>query len=191
MKDEIRICTQHLNNLLASRKMNLHDLGELGAPTDSGYLLVNGSEGLKQLSVVLDLPMTMLLEGESAFPFDLQDNVKIGRKGTQFERIREKDGQPMYHYRHVMKTTADPHLMALRTSPLCDDESKLSLNNGHLAKELVYVLKGAVDMHWQNKAGERRKARLNEGDSVYLEPWVPHAFTPAESDAEILAVDFH
>ena len=191
MKDEIRISTDHVSRLLSSRKMGLQDLGELAAPTNGGYLLVNGSEGLKQLASAIDLPPAMLLEGETSFPFDLDDKIKISRKESQFERIGEKDGQPMYHYRHVMKTTADPHLMALRTSPLCDDESKLNLNSGHLAKELVYVLKGVVDMHWQNKKGQRRKARLNQGDSVYLEPWVPHAFTPAKAGAEILAVDFH
>jgi mannose-6-phosphate isomerase-like protein (cupin superfamily) len=191
MSAAIRVNKPYLLELLESRKMGWADLNIEVTIIDERWVEIQTREALNQLCSYLDIPISLLFKDDNRYPYDLDDNIKIGRKDQQFERVRIKDGQPMYHYRHMMKTTADPHLMALRTSPLCDKPEMISLNKGHLAKELVYVTQGQVKMYWQSKFGHDRTAILNEGDSVYLAPWVPHAFSPMTEGAEILAIDFH
>ena len=189
MNTSFTVASSKIEALLHTRKMAWSDIESWTSAQDSEQLELD-IEQLKSLADLLSVPLATLFEGHTAYPFDLDNDVKVGRKGQQYERVKKVDGVPMYHYRHVLKTSADPHLMALRTSPLCDDDAKVILNKGHLAKEFVYVLKGKVKMHWQKEGRPLRTEILNEGDSVYLEPWVRHAFSMVEEGSEILAVDY-
>lgn len=123
-------------------------------------------------------------------PFDLKDKVKICRVGTQFERVKFLDSEPSYHYRHVMKTTADKNLMVLRTSPMFTSPEQATLNGGHLVKEIVYVLNGVIGVLWSNKQGDWRNDVLSVGDSIYIDSWVPHSFYSLEVGSQILAIDY-
>lgn len=175
--------TQDLLYLFRSRKMLPSDM-DISFDEPVNLTLPD----VKRICEGLSVPLFELLRLAKNCGDDLTCKVKIGRNSGYYERIATKNGVRSYHYRHVLKTSSDYHFMALRTTPLYEDE--VYLNDGHATKELVYVLRGSVFMHWQKGLGAIRKVTLNQGDSVYIEPWVKHAFSKIEPDSEILAVDF-
>ncbi|QQG27792.1 hypothetical protein JFY74_17230 [Pectobacterium carotovorum] len=115
--------------------------------------------------------------------------VLISRREHSYERVKGDASKGGYHYRHVLKTSVDPDLLVLRTTPLSTSEN-VTVNSGHLVRELVYVLNGKVGFIWKNLQGDIRKQEMNEGDSVYIQSFVPHAFYSIILNSEILAVDY-
>ncbi|MCH5048974.1 hypothetical protein I1A36_01030, partial [Pectobacterium aquaticum] len=89
----------------------------------------------------------------------------------------------------VLKTCIDPDLLVLRTTPLSTRENVV-VNSGHLVREIVYVLNGKVGFIWKNLQGNIRVQEMNEGDSVYIQSFVPHAFYSITPGSEVLAVDY-
>lgn len=177
-----------LVNLLQSRKMKLEQLQ--GLYEDHGDYVRADLLQLSEAASILDVSLAHVLKHFGTDTVDLKDKVKICRKTDQFERLKMVDSQPAYLYRHVMKTTADKHLMVLRTSPMFSSAEHANLNSGHLVRELVYVLSGTVGVLWKSKTGIQRQNVLREGDSIYIDSWVPHSFYSLAPDSQILAVDY-
>ena len=175
-------------NLLQSRNMTLENIE--GLYEKDGEFICTNLLQLSEIASALNVSLAHVLKNLEKIPEDISDKVKICRRGSQFERLKLIDSEPAYIYRHVMKTSADQHLMVLRTSPMFSSPDKSRLNNGHFVKELVYVLSGAVGVLWKSKTGFQRQDVLTAGDSIYIDSWVPHSFYSLEADSQILAVDY-
>ena len=190
MHDVMTVSRQALVRLLQSRKMTQDSAQGLYCVAGDSVLMDLAQ--LAQLAARLDVSLAHVIDCLDEGGADLQRKVKICRKHGQFERLRVVGAQrqPAYLYRHVMKTSADKHLMVLRTSPLYTCADDAVLNGGHRVRELVYVLSGRVGVHWSNKMGERRTDVLTMGDSIFIDSWVPHSFYSLEADSQILAVDY-
>nr|AFM38994.1 non-heme Fe-binding protein [Pseudomonas syringae] len=190
MPDTLIASRQALTRLLQSRKMALENIRGLYQEVGDAIHLDLGQ--LTGLAARLDFPLAYVIDCFDDAGSDLRHRVKICRKQGQFERLRVVGShkQPAYLYRHVMKTTADKHLMVLRTSPLFTRAEDAPLNGGHQVREIVYVLSGRVGVNWAGKSGKRRSEVLAAGDSIFIESWVPHSFHALEADAQILAVDY-
>ncbi len=190
MNNKLLVDVGHIKTLLSCRKMQWSDLELAFLPEDAGLTLSLDIEEIERISTLLSVPRDILLESAQEAGRDLEHGVKVGRKSGQYERVAQKNGIPSYHYRHVLKTPAEPYLMALRTSPLFFRDDDVVLNEGHQSKEFVYVLKGQVKMHWQKNNGPVRQSTLSEGDSVYIDSWIKHAFSKVIDNSEILVVDY-
>jgi len=174
--------------LLDSRKMNFNEIE--GLYVDEGDFIRSNLLQLSQAATLLDVSLGYIIKQIGDYPSDIKDRVKICRAGTQFERLKVVNSEPTYLYRHVMKTSADKNLMVLRTSPMFTSSEQATLNEGHLVKEIVYILSGVVGVLWRNGTGERRNEILSAGDSIYIDSWVSHSFYSLEADSQILAVDY-
>ena len=180
------LSAQKLEKLATGRKMELPQVLDGFASKDGG-VQVNALEDLRVLSDRLILPVEQLLEATAN---DLDDGVKVCRKQEGFVRSSERAGRKYYTYQHLATSKAAPELMALRVTVHCKDEDHVSLNGGHGSKEIVYITKGPIRMHWE-AAGVRRQVDLNEGDSVFLLPNVSHSFRSLdEHDGELLAFNY-
>ncbi len=51
-------------------------------------------------------------------------------------------------------------------------------------------LKGEVGVLWLSEQRERRRDSLKQGDSIYIDSWVPHAFYSIVKDSHIFAIDY-
>ncbi|MBF7142532.1 MULTISPECIES: hypothetical protein [Pseudomonas] len=47
----------------------------------------------------------------------------------------------------------------------------------------------SVSVRWSSKGAQRQDV-LNEGDSIYIDSWVPHSFYSLTPDSQILAIDY-
>ncbi|KER04605.1 cupin domain-containing protein [Photorhabdus temperata] len=190
MKNHLFVFNQGaISTLLNNYKKSLDDIPFLNF-TLKGEIFFNDFNSVKAFASSVSLPVQDILSLLDNYPYDLEAGVKISRGGTQFERIKTSEAGDLYHYRHVMKTLADPELMVLKTTPLCNDLYKMKLNTGHKVKEVVYVLQGEVGVLWLSKQRERRRDSLKQGDSIYIDSWVPHAFYSIVKDSHILAIDY-
>lgn len=189
-----KVCSSFLGkksalvNLVQSRRMTLEQLH--GLYSDRGDYVYADFFQLEKTASILAVSLSHVLREFGADIADLQDKVKVCRNADQFERLKMIGCQAAYHYRHVMKTTADKNLMVLRTSPMFDSVNQGQLNSGHSAKELVYVLSDTVGVRWKSEAGVQRQNILSAGDSIYVDSWVPHSFYSLAPDSQILAIDY-
>ena len=174
--------------LLASRKMTLSHLNE-AAKVEVDNVVFGSFAKLKDLADQISVPVATFFDNGTS---DLDDGVKIARRDNTFNRKEIRNGEHYYTYHHLVTTSEEPSLMALRLDVHCHDPQKITLNEGHGSKELVYVTKGTVQVQWTNKEGTLRESVLNEGDSIFVWPNTPHSFTAlnAESPAEIIAVNY-
>lgn len=184
---QVTIDKDNLIAQLSSRKMTLSELKDLDIVDLGGQLQMKYGV-LLQLSDITALPVGRFIECGD----DLKDGVKISRKDQSFKRDEIRNGKKYYTYHHLATTTYDPNLMALRLDVHCKSEDDICLNSGHESKELVYVTKGKVQVQWRLEGGEIETDILNEGDSIFVQPNVPHSFTAIDSkeSAEIIAVNY-
>ncbi|PJD91619.1 MAG: hypothetical protein CK424_06220 [Legionella sp.] len=175
---------QHVvESLVASRKM-LPDQIIRDYEVKNGDVIFKNFTELKHLSDKLAVPVKDFFVEN-----DLDDGIKISRKNDSFHRVSEKGGVKYYTYNHLATTKTEPNLMALRVDLHCKDIDKITLNDGHDSKELVYVTKGKVRMDWKTDNGVRN-VELNVGDSAYVSPNVPHSFMAMEDNSELIAVNY-
>jgi len=179
-----KIQIRHVQEIAESRKMLISEVLE-GIEHDCDNLrIVDGDQVRALARKLLVTPARLLGEQD-----DLDDGVKLCRRDGGFVRRQERKGKLYYTYRHLATTSAAPELMALRVSVHCNDEEDVVLNGGHESKELVYVTIGQIRMHWANGAA-LRSIDLDEGDSVYLSPNIPHSFRSLIGESELLAFNY-
>jgi len=136
----------------------------------------------------LDVPIKAVFEsGERT---DLDEGVKIGRGASAYKRTSERSGVPYYTYHHLVTTSDEPNLMALRVDLHAKDGMPVRFNAGHDSKEIVYVTRGRVRVDWTPAQRATRTEYLEQGDSIYIEPGVPHSFMAAAEATEIIAVNY-
>lgn len=182
---QMMIPLSHVEKMAIGRKMLPESVIEKFPVNDAG-LVLRDFDDLRQLSELLVLPMSEVLALASA---DLDDGVKVCRKDEGFVRTAERGGKAYYTYQHLATSADAPELMALRVSVHCQNEEDVVLNAGHGSKEIVYVTKGRIRMHWQ--AGDvRRSTDLDCGDTAYVRPNVPHSFISLEGESELLAFNY-
>lgn len=179
-----------LTSLLSTRKIPISSLEWLPQYKGSSKQVCLTFTHLQLVAEHLCMPIDYVLSRTEFVTDEFSRVVQVSRSVGQFERVKMQGAIPLYHYRHVLKTSSDPHLMVLRTSPGIIDPEHVRLNGGHRVKEFVYVLKGKVEVAWANKEGQQRRDQLEVGDSIYIDSWVPHAFYALIPESQILAVDY-
>jgi mannose-6-phosphate isomerase-like protein (cupin superfamily) len=178
-----------LEQVAISRKMPIDDLIR-GFRVENGSVELPEAEALAKLASKLIVPTSVLTGGEPSDTTDLDGGVKIAEPGEGFRITGERGGAPYYTYQHLATTDAAPELMALKLTLHCNSEKGIVLNDGHDAKELIFVLRGDVRMDWVDPEGEQRTARLQQGASVYVDPGLPHSFSSIGETAEVLAINY-
>lgn len=185
---QITLSKHHLESLLATRKMTLSHIQ--GVDVRGDRALIKDVEQLQWIADHTAIPLSAFFDGQTTS--DLDDGVKIARKGTGFKRNEIRDGVLYYTYEHLVTTNQDPNLMALRLDLHSDELQPLKLNGGHSSKEIVYVTKGSVRVTWLADNNQLKESVLNDGDSIFILPNVPHSFTNsvAGEKSEIIAVNY-
>jgi len=182
---EIHIPLRRLKQLAESRKMVV-DAVTVDLDKDEHSVRLSGFADARLLADRLVMPMSSLIEMADS---DLDEGIRVCRREDGFVRDAERQGKLYYTYQHLATSNAAPELMALRVTVYCNKEEDVVLNAGHGSKELVYVTKGNIRMHWNGAEGTRN-VDLAEGDSVYLNPDVPHSFRALDGTAELLAFNY-
>lgn len=180
----ISISKQRVSELIAGRKMSPESV-LLDYDVQNDEVKFKDFAQLSSLADKLVVPIKDFFEED-----DLDHGVKIGRKSNAFSRTIEKNGTKYYTYNHLATTKTEPNLMSLRVELHCKDQDKVTLNSGHVSKEIVYVTKGKVRMDWKAKDGNQHYEELNVGDSAYVSPYIPHSFMALEDSSELIAVNY-
>jgi len=184
----IRISVSKVEQLAVSRKMNVEEVLKSVNFKCGEYIEFKSTGKLVRLANVLVMPISELVRDVST---DLTEGVKILRNNEGFCKVSNRGGNEYYTYKHLATSNSAPELMALKVVLHCESSENIVLNEGRSSKEVVYVLKGVVRVDWGNGLGaERRTEVLNEGDSIYLSPGVPHSFMGLELNSEILAFNY-
>lgn len=180
---DIVVEKNNLKSLIESRKMSSDEVMSKYETINNKVIFKNFEE-LKKLSDKLAVPIK-----DFFIDNDLDEGIKIGRKVNSFSRTVERQGAKYYTYNHLATTKTEPNLMALRVDLHCKDVDKVTLNNGHNSKEIVYITKGKVRIDWKTENGSHF-SELNIGDSVYVSPNIPHSFLALEDNSELIAINY-
>ncbi|MUL43182.1 helix-turn-helix transcriptional regulator [Streptomonospora sp. PA3] len=102
-----------------------------------------------------------------------------------------RGGTDYYVYHCLVRTRTAPSMVPLVVDVLVDDPKEAKFNDGHAGSEFIFVLEGEVHMMWGDPENPNETV-LPTGSSLYLEPYVRHAFTATEGSggARLLAVNF-
>lgn len=174
-------------SILSSRKMTLENLNNFADINDSSVVF-HSHQSLVNFSNSSALPLSIFFNDAD----DLDDGVKIARKNDTFSRDETRDDVHYYTYHHLVTTKTDPDLMALRLDLHSNNTQPLKLNSGHKTKEVVYVTRGKVRIQWLDENNQLNEDILNEGDSIFITPFVPHSFTNFDKNlkSEIIAINY-
>jgi len=186
----MNIALSRIEEIAACRKMDPRVVLQ-GYQVSGNEVVVPTEKALKALSDVLLVPESDLSGTPQAETSDLDAGVRVYRASEGFKRTVERKGKAYYTYQHLATTKDAPELMALKVTLLCDQPESVTLNDGHGSKELIYVIDGSVRMDWDDADGSRHTSMLNKGDSVYLQPGIPHSFAASDAKAEIIAVNYN
>lgn len=188
MNTNISVRSETFKPIIEGRKMAFHDfLKNHGLEEKGSEVILESFNELESIAKELSTPIKDFFD--NAVTNDLENGVKFGRKSDAFKRTVKREGTEYYTYNHLATTDAEPNLMALRVELHCKDDRKVVLNSGHGSKEIVYVTKGQVKVDWDYK-GRKHAGILNEGDSLYIEPGVPHSFIANQDKSELIAVNY-
>ncbi|BET95596.1 cupin domain-containing protein [Xenorhabdus taiwanensis] len=185
----ISFSKQNISSILSSRKMTLEQLTGI-AEIHNDSVVFPSFQALSDFSDHIAVPLSMFYR--EAQDRDLDDGVKIARRNETFSRDEIRDGVHYYTYHHLVTTKADPGLMALRLDLHSNETQPLRLNSGHGTREVVYVTRGTVRVQWLDDAQQQHEEILNEGDSIFITPFVPHSFTnhSKQEKSEIIAINY-
>ncbi len=189
MLTHISFPKQHIASILASRKMTLEQLAGIADVHDDNVVFLS-FQVLRDFSDHIAVPLSEFYQ--EAPNCDLDNGVKIARRNETFSRDEIRDGVHYYTYHHLVTTKADPKLMALRLDLHSNENQPLRLNTGHGSREVVYVTRGTVRVQWLDNEQQLNEEILNEGDSIFVTPFVPHSFTnhSTQEKSEIIAINY-
>ena len=113
---------------------------------------------------------------------DCPQGIKIMRyeESKQSSRIMERAGRPYYEYRDTAMSKTAPFrpewILELCSVDDNDPRNKsVQWNNGHFLHQFTYFV-GEVNFYYIDSDGEKKVAVMNTGDSMYITPFVSHAF---------------
>ena len=141
---------------------------------------------LRRLADALESPIGELLPPPEN---DLELGVKIQGPNDSEEILGERGGGLYYTYHCLVRTRTVPSMVPLVVDVHVAGRDGAHLNDGHPGSELIYVMSGDVHMQWGDST-ERRSKDVPEGSSIYIAPFVPHAFTSSAGTARLIAVNF-
>ncbi|GKW42440.1 cupin domain-containing protein [Pectobacterium parvum] len=186
---DISFNKENILKLLSGRKMTIENI-EGFATSSEEKVIFDSMDSLQKLSDMTSIPLSCFFNQEASD--DLDEGVKIARRNETFSREEIRDEVHYYTYHHLVTTKADPGLMALRLDLHSNETQPLRLNGGHATKEVVYVSKGSVRVQWLDDMKNLHEEILNEGDSIFITPDVPHSFTNNDVNhkSEIIAINY-
>ena len=188
-KHPLSFSKQHVISILSSRKMTIEDLNGV-ADINEDNIIFPSHQDLKNFSDNIAVSLSAFYQDIN--DSDLDDGVKIARRDETYSREEIRDGIHYYTYHHLVTTKADPKLMALRLDLHTNEEHPIRLNSGHGSREIVYVTRGTVRVQWLDESQSMCEDVLNEGDSIFITPHIPHSFTnySNQEKSEIMAVNY-
>ncbi|WDZ85836.1 helix-turn-helix domain-containing protein [Micromonospora cathayae] len=150
-----------------------------------------GDLSLAQLMKLAEVLGTSLEHLAPDVEDDLDAGVLIQRPEDRSVLKGVRGGVDYYVYHCLVRTRQVPSLVPLVVDVLVDDPAEAKFNDGHAGNEFIYVLSGEIHMKWGDPA-RPHEAVLPTGSSLYLQPYVRHAFTAARGSgpARLLAVNF-
>lgn len=104
-------------------------------------------------------------------------------------------GLPYYHYADTAMANASTFRPEWIQQLYVHDGNTAELpdwafNKGHFEHQVTYFI-GPVNFYWIDAQGRKRVRQMNTGDTNYIVPFVPHAFTTREAgEGLILAVTY-
>lgn len=176
-------------------KMNEAALASrLGLPADVVRAWENGTgeeeftlDGIAALASALDTSIAELVPEPSD---NLIDGVRLQLPEQNTDLLGVRGGQDYYVYHCLVRSPAVPTLIPLVVDVLVGDKNSAKFNGGHAGHEFIYVLEGDVHMKWGDEANPGT-ADLPTGSSIYIKPYISHAFTANNGQpAKLLAVNF-
>ena len=144
---------------------------------------------LAQLSDIAKALDTNPAELVPAQPSDLDNGVKLQYAGGADAITGKRGGTEYYTYHCLIRTHTAPAMVPLLVDVLQQGENESKFNAGHPGSEFIYVLEGDVHMRWGDPNAPSM-ADLPQGSSIYIAPFVPHAFVSTTPTARLLAVNF-
>lgn len=131
-------------------------------------------------------------------PDDTRDGVRLmsAADSAASRRIiprpdRSGSSKPYYEYRDTAMSRTAPfrpewikQLRHVSSSEPSDPD--VAYNRGHLLHQFTFFL-GPVNFYWELN-GRRYSRELDDGDSSYITPFVPHSFTARRLDREAIIV---
>ena len=120
---------------------------------------------------------------------DLDNGVKLQYAGGADAITGKRGGKEYYTYHRLVRTHTAPNMVPLLVDVLRQGENESKFNTGHPGSEFIYVLEGDVHMRWGDPDAPST-ADLPQGCSIYIAPFVPHAFVSTTPTARLLAVNF-
>jgi methylphosphonate synthase len=113
---------------------------------------------------------------------DCPQGIKIMRceESKQSSRIMERAGSPYYEYRDTAMSKTAPFrpewILELCSVDDNDPRNKsVQWNNGHFLHQFTYFV-GEVNFYYIDSDAGKKVAVMNTGDSMYITPFVSHAF---------------
>ncbi|MEQ4303821.1 cupin domain-containing protein [Plantactinospora sp. B6F1] len=141
---------------------------------------------VSDIAKALDTNPATLVPGHRS---DLDNGVKLQYAGDADAITGKRGGAEYYTYHCLVRTHTAPNMVPLLVDVLRQGEDESQFNAGHPGGEFIYVLEGDVHMRWGDPEAPS-KADLPQGSSIYIAPFVPHAFVATTPAARLLAVNF-
>jgi transcriptional regulator with XRE-family HTH domain len=178
---------RRLRELRLKRRLGLNDLARLAGLSRSTLYKVENSgmsltyEKLIRLSEGLGVEISELFRGAD----EDQQQVITGRRevgrGLQGDLVSTPNYDHYYLCNEIVHKGLVPILGRVKSRSL----QEFGPLTAHPGEEFTYVLEGAIEVHTKLY----RPVRLNQGDHIYLDSTMPHAFVvTSKQDALILTV---
>lgn len=172
----------HIKELCDGRKMLLSDLG---LDDSKQEIEIKNDDQLNEISKKLNVTVRDLFEKKEE-----EKGIHKLESGDGYKRVSQRKGKDYYTYEHLITVDHESNLMPLKVTLHCKNDEDVQLNPGHNSKEMVYILKGKVQVDWIDENEQNCTDNLNVGDSIYITPNTPHSFMALEDNSELLAFNY-
>lgn len=179
----ITLDKNHIKELCNGRKMLLSDLGINDDSTKK--VEIDSDNQLSEIAKKLNVTVKDLFENQAT-----DKGIYKLEADNGYKRVSKRKGKDYYTYEHLVTVDHESNLMPLKVTLHCKNDEDVQLNPGHGSKEMVYILKGQVQVDWVDEHEKERTDNLNIGDSIYITPNTPHSFMALEDDSELLAFNY-
>lgn len=180
---------QRLKQLRAQKRLSLNELAARAKLSRSTLYKVENSGMSLTYDKLIDLSEGLGVEISELFrPSDevlgaeatVGGRREVGRRGQGY-RITTDNYDSLYLCNEIIHKGLVPMIGRVKARSL----GQFGSMSGHPGEEFTYVLEGSIEVHTQLY----RPVILNEGDYIYLDSTMPHAYVSrSEEDACVLTV---
>jgi transcriptional regulator with XRE-family HTH domain len=153
---------------------------------DSAFVDALTVQKLQQIAQVLGTSASALIPASIS---DLVAGVKIQGESSGIVIQGMREGVHYYTYTCLVRTNSSPTMIPLLVDVHETTQGMAKFNAGHAGSEFIYVMSGSVEMQWGDST-DPNVQKIEEGSSIYISPFVPHAFTSVGEQARLVAVNF-